>query len=520
MADFKEVKSPSYEYEISKLTSLYKDAVSEIQKELQRIDLDDYRQANAKATLQSLAEILSSLDDEAKEWVEKNIPKAAVEGVARTLVSLGAAETLEQAQKLAKFNRINANMVRAAVADTQADLLAVTQNINRKTRSAVRQAVAESFRTNMTQGLNGRRTIAKDIRERLEKSAQTGIIDAGGRRWKPEVYADMVTRTKMMETYNEAITNEAVGRGAYYAVISRHGAKDACRFHEGRIIKLSPDAPGTYPSYNELKASGQIWHPNCKHVYSPVRSLSLLPDDIQELNGVKKETVEPMDIRGLTDEKEIIKRGGKVGKGEKLLSELYGMEDEDYDEFMAKLAQDHFKGKHRKAGSAVVDFRYWWVDDNRHDFSMAMENHVSEKYGLSYKNKTKKKLTQREKDVFDFMQEKTIEQFKAEGITHLKVYRGVAWDSKNSWLPDDVEDMTLSGRGMTSWTTRKSVAKSYAEYVDDDSSMGNMAGIIEAIIPIDNVAFTAIIGDTDEVVAIGDIKGAKLISSKKAGGRW
>lgn len=269
------IPDPTYEYEIARLVDAYKNAAARIQHELERLDLAGLSRANAQAALSEVSRILSSLNDESAEWVAANIPQAARDGVVRTLVALDVAKTAEQAAAVVKFNRINSNMVAAAVADTQADLLAVTQNVDRRVRSAVRKVVADSMRASMTAGINGRRTISADIlgglRKTLGDAVNTGIIDAAGRRWKPEVYVDMVARTKMAETYREATTNEALARGAYYAVISRHGAKDACANWEGRIIRLTPDAPGDYPTYDAAKATRQIWHPNCRHTFTPVR---------------------------------------------------------------------------------------------------------------------------------------------------------------------------------------------------------------------------------------------------------
>jgi hypothetical protein len=286
MAEFKELPAPSYEYEIEQVVSYYKRAVRDILRELESVDLTDFQRANAQAVLKDIADILTELDENAAAWVEENIPKAALDGVARAIVALGVVETLEEAKTIANFNKLNRELVKAVVADTQSDLLAVTQNMNRKVKAAVRQAVAESMRSNMTRGINGRKTISADIvaemRKRLGKAVNTGIIDAAGRRWKPEDYVDMVTRTKMMFAHNEATRNEAISRGAYYAIISSHGAVDACRFHEGRIIKLTPDAPGDYPTFEQLRETGQIWHPRCRHVYTVFRSIDRLPDSVRE----------------------------------------------------------------------------------------------------------------------------------------------------------------------------------------------------------------------------------------------
>jgi hypothetical protein len=289
MAEFKEIPTPSYEYEISQLVDYYKRAVNDILRELNSVDLTDFQRANALAVLKEIADILAELDDNAAAWVEENIPKAALDGVAGAIMALGVAETIDEARTIAKFNRLNRELVKAVVADTQADLLAVTQNISRKVKAAIRQAVAESMRANMTRGINGRRTISADIvtdmRKRLGDAVNTGIIDAAGRRWKPEVYADMVVRTKMMQAHKEATRNEAISRGAYYGVISSHNAADACRNWEGKIVKLTPDAPGDFPYIDNLP-SREIFHPNCRHVITPVRRVDRLPDDIKQRNNI------------------------------------------------------------------------------------------------------------------------------------------------------------------------------------------------------------------------------------------
>lgn len=270
----REVPRPSYEYEIARLVSAYKLAISDILRELDRLDITDLSRANARAALAEVARILSSLNEESAVWVATNVPIAATDGVAASIYALGVADTFEQARTIAKFNRINKAMVDAVVADTQADLLAVTTNVERKVRAAVRHVTAESMRANMARGINGRRTISRDIldglRKKLGDSVNTGIIDAAGRRWKPEVYVDMLTRTKMMEANREARENEALDRGVYTFVVSRHGATDGCAKWEGRTLKLSADYPGDFPTIDEARA-GTLFHPCCKHTLTPRR---------------------------------------------------------------------------------------------------------------------------------------------------------------------------------------------------------------------------------------------------------
>jgi hypothetical protein len=293
MAEFdRQVPQPEYDYEISRLVRYYQQAVRDILVQLERVDLTNATKANQRAVLADIAKVLSQLDVNASAWVEANIPIAAREGVASTLVTLGLAQTFDEAMKVVEFNRLNRHMIETAVADTQNDLLQITQNMDRKIKTAIRQSVAEVMRSNMSQGINGRKTISREIlselRKQLGDSVNTGIVDQAGRRWKPETYAEMVTRTKMMRTRMDATINEAVGREAYYGTVSRNGSKhEECRVWEGKIVKLVREAPGDYPYIGDLRNQSRgLFHPNCQHQVLPVRDPNLLPQSIKDINGL------------------------------------------------------------------------------------------------------------------------------------------------------------------------------------------------------------------------------------------
>jgi hypothetical protein len=265
---------PNYDAQIAELVRYYKQALTDIQRQLDRFDLTDFSRANQMALLKSVAETLASLNEESAKWVEENIPMAARQGVANAILALGVVDTLEQAEKLVKFNRVNAQLVQAAVINTQDSLLKATQNVERRVKATVRQVVAEVMRQNLAKGINGRRTMSADtlarLRKKLGDSLDTVIIDAARRRWKPEVYVDMVSRTTLMRLTNEAAMNEAVQRGAYYGIISKHGAKDGCGKWEGKIVKLVPDAPGDYTYIGDIP-NRELFHPNCRHTVTPIR---------------------------------------------------------------------------------------------------------------------------------------------------------------------------------------------------------------------------------------------------------
>ncbi|MDQ0174386.1 structural protein [Bacillus chungangensis] len=290
--EFRESPRPNYDYDAQRLVRQYEQALKAIRKELNSLFLTDFKRAQILAVEAEIIEILKKLGANAGKWASEAITKSARDGVASTLYSMGLAVTFEEAKKIATFNKLNKAMIEAIVADTQSDLLAVTENVERRTKTAIRRTSALVMRTKATQGINDIKSLNKDIARELKKrlgdEVDTAIIDAAGRRWRLSHYTEMLGRTKMMEAHLESTINEAIGRDVIYGVISRHNAKDDCRAYEGKLIKLTPEAPGNFPAFEDLPRN-EIFHPCCKHTISPVRRPDRLPTDLLELNELPYE---------------------------------------------------------------------------------------------------------------------------------------------------------------------------------------------------------------------------------------
>lgn len=265
--------TPNYDYDVQKIRKAYEKALKDVQREVQSIFLTDFKRAQIVATEESIRNILSDIAKYSDEWASAAVTKSATEGIASTVYSLGLTSTYAEALAIARFNQVNKRLVAAAIADTQADLLAVTQNIERQAKLAIRRATAEAMRASMTSGNNATSDIAEEIRQRIIKSTDVAIIDSAGRRWKVGHYADVVARTNMMNAHREASIIEALAEGSQYGRISRHGATDACAQYEGKIVKLDADAPGDYPYIGDIPRS-KLFHPCCKHLVTPLRDPS------------------------------------------------------------------------------------------------------------------------------------------------------------------------------------------------------------------------------------------------------
>ncbi|MDP4549839.1 phage minor capsid protein [Alkalihalobacillus macyae] len=281
----RDIPEPNYDYDINILVDSYKKAILDLKQYIERTDVTNLSRAQARVVLSNVVDRLNEVTEEGYKWVEEHIPKVATEGVVASLMSLGVVDSLQEAKNIAKLNNLNKTLVETMIADTQEDLLQVTQKMSKRFKVAMRQATAESFRENYAKNINGVPTIRTDIKRRLKddlvSSVEKGVIYADGRKVSLHDYVDAVVRTKSMDAFNEAHTNESVSREAYYAIISSHGAKDACSFHEGRIVKLIESAPGDYTTLSELQGSGQIFHIRCKHSFSSMRDPDLLPESIK-----------------------------------------------------------------------------------------------------------------------------------------------------------------------------------------------------------------------------------------------
>ena len=264
---------PNYDYDVDKLRKAYEKALKEIQREIKSVFLTDYKRAQLLAIEKNITVILSDIAKYAQEWTSASITQAALQGIASTMVANGVVDTFDEALTLAKFNQANRQFVAAAIADTQADLLAVTQNMNRQAKLAIRKATAEVTRATLARGDNAIGQLSKEIRTRIEKSADIAIIDASGRRWAVGHYTDVVASTNLFNAHREASINEALAEGSLYGRISRHNAKDKCKDYEGKILKLTPDAPGDYLYIGDISRK-DLFHPRCRHVIIPVRDPS------------------------------------------------------------------------------------------------------------------------------------------------------------------------------------------------------------------------------------------------------
>ncbi|WP_235918959.1 phage minor capsid protein [Heliomicrobium undosum] len=275
--------------------SYYKKAFAEIVERLKVISASGgLEKAYAESLLSQIMVILRDLDGATKSWCEAVIKESFTEAQAQTILTLGDATSISEAASSISFSMLARERVDALISDTYTDLLMATQNTERKVKQLVRTAVSETLRQKALEQMGRqsmKKTIVDDLTQKglsakLNSEAWVGIVDRAGRRWNLSTYAEMVVRTKLTQAHIEGTRVETLERGVDLAVVSSHGAKDACRTFEGLVISLHGLTPG-YLTYDQLRSTGKIFHPNCQHHVSPVRDMGLLPERLREKHREK-----------------------------------------------------------------------------------------------------------------------------------------------------------------------------------------------------------------------------------------
>lgn len=288
-----DIPLPNYERDVNEIKRIYRNAINEvilILEELSTWGKDKHiSKAQMESVLAQLSVLLREVDKEAEVWIRERIRTAFKNGQAETILAIGETKTLEEAIKLASMSALATQTISALIDDTFEDLLYANNKMKRETIKMVRKVVAEQMKTQVAAGmgrLTTRRAIVtaltkKELRDRFNVEGNVAIIDRLGRRWKLQTYAEMVVRTKLLQAHIEGTRIEALERGIDLAIISSHGATDPCRDFEGQIISLNGYTEG-FLTYEELRASNLIFHPNCRHKVTPIRDINLLPPEVRE----------------------------------------------------------------------------------------------------------------------------------------------------------------------------------------------------------------------------------------------
>ena len=265
------MKDKELEKQIEKLIALYLAANDElinliINGMAVEYPTDSVHVQSMTSMLNRITSLSTTLKNSSKPKVESVITSAYESGY---LNASGGTEI--------KFTDAQQATLDKLMTDTYNDMLIATNYMSESAKRFVRVKTSQVMQ--LQQALRqGNKSLAYSLARQLEAGklgkdastqAFTGIVDKAGRRWNLKTYSEMVVRTKVQQAHIYGTAQQGHEMGYHLFIISSHNALDACSHWEGKIISVG-ESIGGYPSYEELAASNEIFHPNCKHHITPI----------------------------------------------------------------------------------------------------------------------------------------------------------------------------------------------------------------------------------------------------------
>lgn len=235
-------------------------------------------QAQARATLQRAADATSlRLSAASRDWLKGGTITQAVNSGQRAAAK----------QVGLKFGGVNVNLVQKLTMDIAKDLSRASastrpflaQTLRKATiiakeldeRQAKLKGADEAITESLLRGAVEQRTMrqnAKALLEDLGLDEGDRVIFLSGRKMGAEHYAELVTRTRVMEALNLAKADFLTANGYEFIKISEHEGvdeDDICFFLQGKVWALTENDLGI-PMLPE-EYGFPPWHPNCRHTF-------------------------------------------------------------------------------------------------------------------------------------------------------------------------------------------------------------------------------------------------------------
>lgn len=224
----------------------------------------------------------NQLDKEIENKVTDEIEYAYYLGFAFGLMSyyegIGVKYTFESVMKEVPF-MVDKTVLIGIKNVTMKDLLQVTKNTEFTTKRFIQDIMTKHLNVKNMKNM-GRQELAdiiiKDLTgKKLQKAIQSNmiaVVDKAGRQWRTENYVDMVVQTKAHQVYVQGIKDFATkneGNGDLAKIPYNSLTTDACKQFQGMTISMTGMTAG-YRTYDELKATGLIFHPRCRHFPVPI----------------------------------------------------------------------------------------------------------------------------------------------------------------------------------------------------------------------------------------------------------
>jgi hypothetical protein len=225
---------------------------------------DNYWQAARQAQLlKQIAGILDGFKESSGEYLRNTLHK-----LVEYETELSVKDRTEFKDKLKQAESFHAEYneqyVQQVFEDTFQHIAGQTDRMKLSVKASLRNDAQDVFRRAAVEGIP-RKKAYRELRDKIMTNAPDfRFIDKAGKKWDTKTYLDMMTHTVMSATQRDIYANILTQEGHDLVKVTQNGATDDCKKWEGKILSLTGATKG-YPTLQEATATGEIFHPRCRH---------------------------------------------------------------------------------------------------------------------------------------------------------------------------------------------------------------------------------------------------------------
>jgi len=175
---------------------------------------------------------------------------------------------------------------REAVAAIVEEMLRTTDfalaQMGRRVDDLFRRVGIEEVAKGIVEG-KARVDVSREIKEWLLREGRPDSVDALGRQWDLDRYAEMTARTTTRDAMTEGTVNRLREHGIQLAQVSARHAADFCIYYENVVVSIGPQPHPLYPPLSAI-GGGPPFHPRRVHVLTPF--VERLATDEEKRRGV------------------------------------------------------------------------------------------------------------------------------------------------------------------------------------------------------------------------------------------
>ncbi|KAB1443068.1 phage minor capsid protein [Pseudodesulfovibrio senegalensis] len=247
--------------DIKRLVSLLHLYKAQYETTLRRARQDaKYWTATKQAELmKEVAKLILSMRDEALKVI-KATGLAKMEEALETATSELAALDIE----LGDLDKLLGTLDFKAIKDAQLSVEQFTAQMQEQTRKTLKRDLMTIHQKATENGWSSGKAY-RELRDTvMTNTPDFTFTDRAGRKWKPEGYLRMVSRTLMAQAQRESHEAAYTEAGVDLVKVSIHGTKcKKCNPWEGKVLSLTGATKG-HATVDDARKAG-LFHPNCKH---------------------------------------------------------------------------------------------------------------------------------------------------------------------------------------------------------------------------------------------------------------